>query len=190
MIEIPFRGDTPVVQEGISIGQETDNNARSIRFTGLPVYSEAQRVYLFLSFKDKWADTVLLEDGVFTVGALHTQYPGRVKAYIEITTDEGVRFHSKPFYLVVGSLPAIGEQIVMNSPSIMQQVTEQVDKALSAAKSVQSSPWTCWSPPSSSTSAPSMPRWAAWTTSPLQAASARIPSPSAAWSAKSSAASA
>ena len=137
MIEIHFHDDVPSLGGVIDMGQEGDNASRMLRFHGLPRFAEDQREYLMLSMRGKWSDAALLDHSVYELQSRHTQSPGTINAYVQIRTDVGVQWTSKPFLLHVNANPPIGQQIIQANPSLFDQTVEQVQKALAASESVE-----------------------------------------------------
>lgn len=134
---IRFCGDLPVVHGMIDMGQQGDNGTHMLRFEGIPLFSESQNVYLLLTMAGRWSDAVLLTDSTYTLKALHTQYPGAIKANVEVRTSAGVKWSSKTFQLRVNATPRTGEQITQANPTLYEQTVEQVEKALTAAVEVE-----------------------------------------------------
>ena len=99
----------------VRIGNERDNLAERIRFE-LPVKGSA---VLHLQH-GAYSDIVGLEDGVYSPTRMHTQYPGKWTAYIEVMADGDMVWHSDVFALLIGALPRDGEQIEQEYPTLFE----------------------------------------------------------------------
>ena len=118
---IRFCDRTPSVDR-IKVGNEMDNLAESVRFE-LPEWDGAA-VSLYIS-NGKCSDVVLLgADRTYRPTRTHTQHPGRWTAYLEAQQDGDVVWHSDPFGMIVGDLPATGEQISQAYPTAVEEAMQ------------------------------------------------------------------
>ena len=133
MITIRFSGRTPSPRE-ISIGEETDAGADGLRFR-LPELAPWQIATLQMILPDGTPEAVTIEDGQITLPASMTAQAGRTRAWVEVLGDNSTAWHSELFYLDVGELPPISEDVEQTYPTAFQQVLAgtAADKAAAAA---------------------------------------------------------
>lgn len=133
MITIRFSGRTPSPRE-ISIGEETDAGADGLRFR-LPELAPWQIATLQMILPDGTPEAVTIEDGEIALPASMTAQAGRTRAWVEVLGDNSTAWHSELFYLDVGELPPISEEVEQTYPTAFQQVlaATAADKAAAAA---------------------------------------------------------
>ena len=118
MITIRFSGRQPAPRS-CSIGQETDQNSQTLRFF-LPQISDSQVAHLMLLLPDGTPEILHIRDGLATVPLRLTAQPGRIRAWVEITGSDTAAWNSELFYLDVGDLPPISEQVEHRYPTAIQ----------------------------------------------------------------------
>lgn len=131
---IAFRGRKPVPQR-IDVGMERENKVTVLRFEGLPKLDGT--AYLQIAIGDK-SDSIQIVDGKAEITRTLTQHTGEAEAYVEVLGAEDRVWRSRPFALVIGELPLIGEQIAQAYPTSFEQVlTQTAQSAKDAAASAQ-----------------------------------------------------
>ena len=131
---IRFCDRTPSVDR-IKVGNEMDNLAESVRFE-LPEWDGAA-VSLYIS-NGKCSDVILLgADRTYRPTRTHTQHPGRWTAYLEASMDGDVVWHSDPFSMIVGDLPATGEQIQQTYPTAVEEAMKAAAQTASDRSEVE-----------------------------------------------------
>ena len=122
MITIRFSGRQPAPRS-CSIGQETDQNSQTLRFF-LPQISDSQIAHLMLLLPDGTPEILTIRDGLATVPLTLTEQPGRIRAWVEITGSDTTTWNSELFYLDVGDLPPISEQVEHKYPTAIQDALQ------------------------------------------------------------------
>jgi hypothetical protein len=126
MITIRFSGRqaTPIQYQ---IGMETDQDAETLRFD-LPQIADDQTAQLLMLLPDGTPDALNIRDGMAVVPATMTEQPGRIRAWVEILGG-GIAWNSELFYLDVGDLPPISEQIERQYPTAIQAALDAESRA-------------------------------------------------------------
>ena len=122
MISIRFSGRMPAPRV-CAIGQETDQNAQTLRFF-LPQISDRQTAQLMMLLPDGTPETLQIRDGLAVVPSRLTALPGRIRAWVEILGSDTTAWNSELFYLDVGDLPPISEQVEHRYPSAIQDALQ------------------------------------------------------------------
>ena len=122
MITFRFSGRQPAPR-CCSIGQETDQNSQTLRFF-LPQISDSQMAHLMLLLPDGTPEILTIRDGLATVPLALTEQPGRIRAWVEITGSDTTAWNSELFYLDVGDLPPISEQVEHKYPTAIQDALQ------------------------------------------------------------------
>ena len=125
------RDPTP---NSISLGMLSDHNVKAIKFIP-PKLAENQAVSLHIVVNGR-ADTVLLEDGLYTVQRKHTYKSGAWKAYLQVSVGTDVVWNSKPITLKVECLPSADKLMVEQTPTILQQTVAEAQKAMLARQGI------------------------------------------------------
>lgn len=118
MMTFRFLGREPSPKTA-RVGMEADSRAETVRFL-LPQVADNQCAQLMLILPDGTADALLIRDGMAVIPAALTAIPGRIRAWVEILGDGTVAWNSELFYLDVGDLPPISEQIERQYPTAIQ----------------------------------------------------------------------
>lgn len=126
MITIRFSGRTPT-PNNYKIGMETDQDAETLRFD-LPQIADDQTAQLMMLLPDGTPDALNIRDGMAVVPAMMTEQPGRIRAWVEILGG-GIAWNSELFYLDVGDLPPISEQIERQYPTAIQEALDAESRA-------------------------------------------------------------
>lgn len=126
MITVRFSGRqaTPIQYQ---IGIETDQDAETLRFE-LPQVDDDQTAQLMMLLPDGTPDALNIRDGMAVVPATMTEQPGRIRAWVEILGG-GIAWNSELFYLDVGDLPPISEQIERQYPTALQEALDAESRA-------------------------------------------------------------
>ena len=126
MITIRFSGRqaTPIQYQ---IGMETDQDAETLRFD-LPQIADDQTAQLLMLLPDGTPEALNIRDGMAVVPAAMTEQPGRIRAWVEILGG-GIAWNSELFYLDVGDLPPISEQIERQYPTAIQEALDAESRA-------------------------------------------------------------
>ncbi|MBQ7655354.1 MAG: hypothetical protein IJS41_02485 [Clostridia bacterium] len=128
MITFRFSGRQPAPR-CCAIGQETDHETQTLRFF-LPQISDGQTAHLMLLLPDGTPEILQIQDGLARVPHRLTDQPGRIRAWVEILGGDTLAWNSELFYLDVGDLPPISEQVEHKYPTAIQD-------ALRAASDVE-----------------------------------------------------
>lgn len=126
MITVRFSGRqaTPIQY---TIGMETDQDAETLRFE-LPQIADDQTAQLLMLLPDGTPNALNIRDGMAVVPAMMTEQPGRIRAWVEILGG-GIAWNSELFYLDVGDLPPISEQIERYYPTAIQDALDAESRA-------------------------------------------------------------
>lgn len=130
-VKFNARDPTPKV---IALGMVTDHNVKAIQFFP-PKIAENQAVSLHIVINGR-ADTVLLEDGLYTVQRKHTYKSGAWKAYLQVSVGTDVVWNSKPLTLKVECVPSADKLMVDQTPTILQQTIAEAQKAMLARQGI------------------------------------------------------
>ena len=118
MITFRFSGRQPAPRS-CSIGQETDRDTQTLRFF-LPQISDRQSAQLMLLLPDGTPEILQIRDGLALVPSTLTEQPGRIRAWVEILGEDTLTWNSELFYLDIGDLPPISEQVEHKYPTAIQ----------------------------------------------------------------------
>lgn len=120
----------------VKIGMETDQDAEKIRFL-LPQIGDNQVATLMMILPDgETPEALIIRDGVVNIGSSITEQPGRIRAWVDIVAD-GIAWNSELFYLDVGDLPPLSEQVERKYPTAIQEALEFAANAEQAAADVE-----------------------------------------------------
>lgn len=126
MITVRFSGRQATPNQ-YQIGMETDQDAETLRFD-LPQIADDQTAQLLMLLPDGTPDALNIRDGMAVVPATMTEQPGRIRAWVEILGG-GIAWNSELFYLDVGDLPPISEQIERQYPTAIQEALDAESRA-------------------------------------------------------------
>ena len=126
MITVRFSGRQATPNQ-YEIGMETDQDAETLRFD-LPQIADDQTAQLLMLLPDGTPDALNIRDGMAVVPAIMTEQPGRIRAWVEILGG-GIAWNSELFYLDVGDLPPISEQIERTYPTAIQEALDAESRA-------------------------------------------------------------
>jgi len=122
MITFRFSGRQPAPRS-CSIGQETDRDTQTLRFF-LPQISDRQSAQLMLLLPDGRPEALQIRDGLAVVPSSLTELPGRIRAWVEILGEDTIAWNSELFYLDIGDLPPISEQVEHRYPTAIQDALQ------------------------------------------------------------------
>ncbi len=122
MITFRFSGRQPAPRS-CAIAQETDRNTQTLRFF-LPQISDKQSAQLMLLLPDGTPEILQIRDGLATVPSTLTEQPGRIRAWVEILGEDTIAWNSELFFLDVGDLPPISEQVEHKYPTAIQDALQ------------------------------------------------------------------
>lgn len=116
-------------EQQVYVGVKTDNNVRTLLFTGLPFLGDAQVVSIYWTLEDgSLDDSTRLEksvDGyVWTINNNLTQHGGKtVKGYLTVTS--GLQtWNTKKFPIVIADLPKAADGSSSFTPTLYGQILE------------------------------------------------------------------
>ena len=135
MITIRFSERTPT-PGSVQVGMEEDRSIEKLRFL-LPQIADDQTAVMHMILPDGTADTLTILDGIVQIPDEDTAQAGWTRAWVEILGGETLAWHSEIFYLDVGELPPISEDIERQYPNALQTAILTTTANKTAAQAAQ-----------------------------------------------------